>query len=195
MGEAQFAQSQTSQACQKTIQQCEQVVDEAMRVQTPGGALEVQWSSSGKATAMGQWAFFAEFYRPAACLSTGCKAAPCATPVPTHPRYEMSWAPGCWERAAQESQALKAEQWMQAQLRHSIAQATQTGWILDCDTTVKVLYGHQSGAVVVYNPQKPGRPSHIIHTYSIGNLRLVLDAQLQLAIDTDPPMDERALKP
>ena len=29
------------------------------------------------------------------------------------------------------------EQWLQAQLRHSIAQATQSGWILDCDTTSK----------------------------------------------------------
>ena len=44
MGEAQFAQSQTSQACQEAIEQCEQVVDEAMRVRTPGGAIEVQWS-------------------------------------------------------------------------------------------------------------------------------------------------------
>ena len=82
------------------------------------------------------------------------------------------------ERAAQQAQALKAEQWMKEHLRHSIAQATKTGWILDCDTTVKVLYGHQSGAEVSYNPRKPGRPSHVIHTYWIGNLRLVLDAQL-----------------
>ena len=80
------------------------------------------------------------------------------------------------ERAAQQAQAIQAEQWMQEQLRHSIAQATKTGWILDCDATVKVLYGHQDGAVVSYNPHKPGRPSHIIHTYWIGNLRLVLDA-------------------
>ena len=28
------------------------------------------------------------------------------------------------------------------------------------DTTVKVLYGHQEGAVVAYNPKKQGRPSH-----------------------------------
>ncbi len=67
---------------------------------------------------------------------------------------------------------------MQAQLKHSIAQATATPWILDCDTTIKVLYGKQDGAVVSYNPHKPGRPSHAIHTYWIGNLRLVLDAQL-----------------
>ena len=68
---------------------------------------------------------------------------------------------------------------MQEQLEHSIAQATATPWILDCDTTIKVLYGKQDGAVVSYNPHKPGRPSHAIHTYWIGNLRLVLDAQLE----------------
>jgi hypothetical protein len=37
MGEADFAQSQTSQACQETIEHYERVVDEALRVQTPGG--------------------------------------------------------------------------------------------------------------------------------------------------------------
>lgn len=98
------------------------------------------------------------------------------------------------ERATQHTQALKAEQWMQAQLRHSIAQATKTGWILDCDTTVKVLYGHQEGAVVSYNPQKPGRPSHIIHTYWIGNLRLVLDAQLQAGNRHSPSYGRAGLK-
>ena len=58
-------------------------------------------------------------------------------------------------------------------------QATEQPWILDCDTTIKVLYGKQDAAVVSYNPHKPGRPSHAIHTYWIGNLRLVLDAQLE----------------
>lgn len=74
------------------------------------------------------------------------------------------------------------------------AQATQTGWILDCDTTVKVLYGHQEGAVVGYNPQKPGRPSHTIHTYWIGNLRLVLDAQLQAGNRHSPSHGRAGLK-
>ena len=63
-------------------------------------------------------------------------------------------------------------------LNRSAAEATRVPWILDCDTTVKTLYGKQDGAVVSYNPKKPGRPSHVIHTYWIGNLRLVLDAQL-----------------
>ena len=83
------------------------------------------------------------------------------------------------QRAAQQAQLARSTQWMQEQLKHSIAQATLEPWILDCDTTIKPLYGKQDGAVVSYNPHKPGRPSHAIHTYWIGNLRLVLDAQLE----------------
>jgi len=45
--------------------------------------------------------------------------------------------------------------------------------------TVKPLYGHQQGAVLGYNPHKPGRPSHTYHTYMIANLRLVLDVEVQ----------------
>src|SRR5271163_4200723 len=47
-------------------------------------------------------------------------------------------------------------------------------WVLDIDTTIKPLYGHQEGAELGYNPHKPGRPSHCYHTYWLSNLRLVL---------------------
>ncbi|MGQ0622007.1 MAG: hypothetical protein ACT4QA_19155 [Panacagrimonas sp.] len=47
-------------------------------------------------------------------------------------------------------------------------------WILDVDATVKPLYGHQQGAVVGFNPHKPGRPSHVNHTYWASPLRLAL---------------------
>jgi hypothetical protein len=83
------------------------------------------------------------------------------------------------KKAAQEAQVERATQWMQGQLMHSVAEALKTAWVLDCDTTIKPLYGHQAGAELGYNPHKPGRPSHAIHTYWIGNLRLVLDAQLE----------------
>lgn len=43
-------------------------------------------------------------------------------------------------------------------------------WILDTDNTVKCLYGKQEGAVVSYNPKKPGRPSHSYHSYFMGNI-------------------------
>ena len=69
--------------------------------------------------------------------------------------------------------------WLQKHLNKCYAPLLHVPWILDVDTTVKVLYGKQEGAVVGYNPKKPGRPSHTYHTYSIANLRLVLDAEVQ----------------
>ena len=49
-------------------------------------------------------------------------------------------------------------------------------WVEDCPLR---FYGHQEGAKIGYNPQKPGRPSHVYHTYFIANLRLVLDVEVQ----------------
>src|SRR5574337_363725 len=83
------------------------------------------------------------------------------------------------QRAGREAQLARSAQWMDEALAQSTRQALSTGWILDADTTVKPLYGHQDGAQISYNPTKPGRPSHVIHTYWIANLRLVLDAEVQ----------------
>jgi hypothetical protein len=68
---------------------------------------------------------------------------------------------------------------MDTALSESTREALRTPWILDADTTIKLLYGHQVGAEISYNPTKPGRPSHTLHTYWIGNLRLVLDVEVQ----------------
>ncbi len=73
-----------------------------------------------------------------------------------------------------------AQVWMQQALTDSVMTALDRTWILDLDTTtIKSLYGHQEGAQIGYNPHKPGRPSHALHTYWVGNLRLVLDMQLR----------------
>jgi Transposase DDE domain group 1 len=64
--------------------------------------------------------------------------------------------------------------WLQNHLDYCAAPLLSEPWVLDIDTTVKPLYGHQEGAVVGYNPHKPGRPSHSYHTYLVSNLRLVL---------------------
>jgi hypothetical protein len=40
------------------------------------------------------------------------------------------------------------------------------------------LYGKQEGAVIGYNPKKPGRPGHTYHTYMMANVRLVLDVEV-----------------
>ena len=82
-------------------------------------------------------------------------------------------------RAARAAQLAKSTACMDTALSESSREALRTPWILDVDTTIKLLYGHQAGAEVGYNPTKPGRPSHTLHTYWIGNLRLVLDVEVQ----------------
>ncbi|CAN5390836.1 hypothetical protein BH10PSE19_BH10PSE19_15640 [soil metagenome] len=57
--------------------------------------------------------------------------------------------------------------WLQRHLNKCYVPLLQVPWVLDVDTTVKVLYGKQEGAVVGYNPKKPGRPSHTYHSYFI----------------------------
>ena len=69
--------------------------------------------------------------------------------------------------------------WAQEHLDLCTAPLLIEPWILDVDSSVKLLYGHQEGAVKGYNPKKPGRPSHSYHIYMIANLRLVLDVEVQ----------------
>ena len=69
--------------------------------------------------------------------------------------------------------------WLQKHLDKCTQPLLGIDWILDVDTTVKPLYGQQEGAEIGYNPKKPGRPSHTYHTYSIANLRMVLDVEVQ----------------
>ena len=83
------------------------------------------------------------------------------------------------ERAARAIQLAKSTAWMDKALGESTQESLRTPWILDADTSVKLLYGHQAGAEIGYNPTKPGRPSHTLHTYWIGNIRLVLDVEVQ----------------
>ena len=71
-----------------------------------------------------------------------------------------------------------SEPWMRDALMHSVRDSLERPWVLDLDATIKPLYGRQEGAEVGYNPHKPGRPSHVLHTFWVGNLRLVLDAVL-----------------
>ncbi|MBC7940547.1 MAG: hypothetical protein H7Z19_12420 [Chitinophagaceae bacterium] len=60
----------------------------------------------------------------------------------------------------------------------SVRDGLNRPWVLDMDATIKPLYGRQEGAEVGDNPHKPGRPSHVLHTSWVGDLRLVLDAVL-----------------
>jgi hypothetical protein len=78
-------------------------------------------------------------------------------------------------RALARMSADESQNWLRPQLLSSVQGALDTPWILDIDTTVKTLFGKQSGAEVSYNPHKPGRPSHALHTYFVSHLRMVLD--------------------
>ena len=72
-----------------------------------------------------------------------------------------------------------SEQWMQNHLLSCCEPLLSAPWILDVDTTIKPLYGHQELADKGYNPQKPGRPSHTYHTCMVANLRLILDVEVK----------------
>jgi hypothetical protein len=69
--------------------------------------------------------------------------------------------------------------WLQRHLQCSYEGFLGQLWVLDIDTTVKPLYGRQQGATLGYNPHKPGRPSHVYHTYWVASLRLCLDVEVR----------------
>jgi len=81
-------------------------------------------------------------------------------------------------RALKAMEPAASQPWMRSALMASVRDALDRPWVLDMDATIKPLYGRQEGAEVGYNPHKPGRPSHVLHTFWVGNLRLVLDAVL-----------------
>jgi hypothetical protein len=74
-----------------------------------------------------------------------------------------------------EAQSLR---WLQGHILASISPVLSLPWILDIDTTVKCLYRHQEGAQIGYNPHKPGRPSHVYHSYFVTNLRISLGVEV-----------------
>lgn len=69
--------------------------------------------------------------------------------------------------------------WLGGHILEGIAPALGLPWILDIDVTIKPLYGHQQGAQIGYNPQKPGRPSHVYHSYFVANLRICLGVEIR----------------
>ena len=82
-------------------------------------------------------------------------------------------------RALAAMPAAQGVAWLEGHLEQSVVALLDAPWILDVDTTVKPLYGKQQGAVISYNPKKPGRPSHTYHTYLMAGLRLVVGAEVR----------------
>ena len=78
------------------------------------------------------------------------------------------------------------QDWLERHLKRSYEELLEEDWILDVDATVKPLYGRQEGARLGYNPAKPGRPSHVYHSYMAANIRLLLGVEVQPGHQTAP---------
>ena len=76
--------------------------------------------------------------------------------------------------------------WLERHLAKTTRPLLATPWVLDLDTTVKCLYGKQEGALVGYNPKKPGRPSHSYHSALMANTRLALAVEVMAGNETAP---------
>ena len=87
----------------------------------------------------------------------------------------------------------KSEEWLKRSLKASYEPLLKEPWVLDVDTTVKQLYGHQEDAKAGYNPTKPGRPSHAYHSYFAANIRMVLDMEVQAGSQTAPSFAQPGL--
>lgn len=85
------------------------------------------------------------------------------------------------------------ESWINQALLASALPVLEQDWILDIDVTVKPIFGHQEGAVIGYNPHKPGRPSHAYHTYIMGGTRLILATEVRPGNETAPSHGQAGL--
>ncbi len=97
-----------------------------------------------------------------------------------HRRWAWYWvvSEDALRRALSRLDETAGAAWLCPALMGRVQDALEQPWILDIDASIKPLYGRQEGAEIGYNPHKPGRPSHVLHTYWVGNLRLVLDVQV-----------------
>ena len=87
-------------------------------------------------------------------------------------------------RAFGKMEGKDAKEWLQGEMSRCVGPLLSEPYVLDIDPTVKTLYGEQEGAEVGYNPKKPGRPSHCLHAFFIGSLRLVAGVELRPGNET-----------
>lgn len=96
-------------------------------------------------------------------------------------------------RAFQKADEGACQGWLERHLERSYEALLKEDWILDVDATVKPLYGRQEGARLGYNPTKPGRPSHVYHSYLAANIRLLLGVEVQPGNQTAPSFAQPGL--
>jgi len=215
MGKTMVLPPKTSHPLGERSLAVENVLPEAVEVETYAGKLHIEWDPDAAVTPIGQCPFFIQF------LKLGGRFDPWVDDCPLY--YQSNNAPekidvlgslflsilsghkryahitnlmndrvnskllgmnkvvsdDSARRALHKMDEDKGIAWLEEHLLSCYSPLLKTPWILDADVTVKPLYGHQEGAEMGYNPQKPGRPSHTFHTYMIGNLRIVLNVEVQ----------------
>jgi len=82
-------------------------------------------------------------------------------------------------RALKRCDEAKLEAWLSRHEREVTEALLQYPYIIDIDNSVKLIYGHQEGAELGYNPDKPGRPSLNCHSSFIGTVRMTLTVDVQ----------------
>src|SRR3990167_1487509 len=159
---------------------CGFIDGEKLAVDTFGGRVHVEWDPQSSVTPLGQLPFFIEFLKLGTLLLSilaGHKRYAHVTSIrcdhvnPSLLGMSKIVSEDSLRRALLKIVEEEGIAWLQKHLYKCYQPLLDVPWILDVDTTVKVLYGKQEGAVVGYNPKKPGRPSHTYHTFSIANLR------------------------
>src|ERR1700737_4525393 len=160
----------------------------ALSLDTFAGKVQFRWAPDAEVSSLGQMVFFIEFLKISGLFENWVKDCPLQYSSPNAPQKRdvlgtilLSVLAGHWRYA--HISALRGDGVNPELLGMTKVAREDSGrrglWALDVDTTVKPLYGHQEDAKVGYNPQKPGRPSHAYHSYFIGNLRMVMDVEVQ----------------
>jgi len=186
----------------------------AVRIDTYGGRVDVEWEDDVASTSLGHLPFFIEYLKTAGLFDAWVADCPLAYRSPNAPSKRdvlgtimLSVLAGHWRyahmttlrgdavlaellgmkrvvsedavrRGVGKIDALGGIEWCRHHLDYATFPTLIEPWVLDVDTTVKPLFGHQEGAVRSFNPHKPGRPSHAYHAYMVANLRLMLDVDV-----------------
>ncbi len=77
-------------------------------------------------------------------------------PVNPPPLGRMRWREDVVRRGFDKIEERSGLAWLAEHLDYTTRPLLSEPWILDIDTTVKPLHGHQQGVVVSYNPHMPG---------------------------------------
>ncbi len=190
------------------------VACEAVKLDTFGGTVHVEWHPDAAATPLGHLGYFAEYLKVSGRFDALVADCPLHYTSPNAPSKRdilgtlmLSILAGQWRyahitalrgdgvnpallgmtkvasedsvrRALERIAAEDGASWLHGHLDGTVRPLLSEPWVLDCDTTIKPLYGHQEGAVVSDNPKKPGRPSHAYHAFLMAGTRLVLDVDV-----------------